>query len=56
MLFNSYGFLVFFPIVVVIYFLLPKKISNLWLQATIFIWGGMQSMHFYFWFQRQLHM
>lgn len=34
MLFNSYGFLVFFPIVVVIYFLLPKKISYLWLLAA----------------------
>ena len=34
MLFNSYGFLVFFPIVVVIYFLLPKRISYLWLLAA----------------------
>lgn len=24
MLFNSYGFIVFFPIVVIVYFLLPK--------------------------------
>lgn len=34
MLFNSYVFLVFFPIVVVIYFLLPKRISYLWLLAA----------------------
>lgn len=34
MLFNSYGFLVFFSIVVVIYFLLPKRISYLWLLAA----------------------
>lgn len=34
MLFNSYGFLFFFPIVVVIYFLLPKRISYLWLLAA----------------------
>ena len=34
MLFNSYSFLVFFPVVVVIYFLLPKKVSYLWLLAA----------------------
>lgn len=34
MLFNSYSFLMFFPIVVVIYFLLPKKVSYLWLLAA----------------------
>lgn len=34
MLFNSYSFLVFFPIVVIIYYLLPKKVSYLWLLAA----------------------
>lgn len=34
MLFNSYGFIVFFPIVVIVYFLLPKRISYLWLLAA----------------------
>lgn len=34
MLFNSYSFLAFFPVVVVIYFLLPKKVSYLWLLAA----------------------
>lgn len=34
MLFNSYSFLVFFPVVVVIYFLLPKKVRYLWLLAA----------------------
>ena len=34
MLFNSYGFLIFFPIVVVIYFILPKKAGYLWLLAA----------------------
>ena len=34
MLFNSYGFIVFFPIVVLVYFLLPKRISYLWLLAA----------------------
>ena len=34
MLFNSYSFLMFFPVVVVIYFLLPKKVSYLWLLAA----------------------
>ena len=34
MLFNSYGFIVFFPIAVIVYFLLPKRISYLWLLAA----------------------
>ena len=34
MLFNSYSFLVFFPIVVIIYYLMPKKVSYLWLLAA----------------------
>ena len=36
MFFNSYSFLLFFPIVVVIYFLLPKKIQVLWLLAECY--------------------
>lgn len=48
MLFNSYSFFVFFPIVVVVYFLLPKRVSYLWLLTAsyYFTWGGMQSMHY----------
>ena len=34
MLFNSFGFLVFFPIVVCVYFLIPEKIRYLWLLAA----------------------
>ncbi|MBR6771138.1 MAG: MBOAT family protein [Lachnospiraceae bacterium] len=34
MLFNSLDFLIFFPIVVLIYFLIPKKIKYLWLLAA----------------------
>lgn len=34
MLFNSYSFLVFFPVVVLIHFLLPKKVQYLWLLAA----------------------
>ncbi len=34
MLFNSYSFLVVFPVVVLIHFLLPKKVQYLWLLAT----------------------
>lgn len=31
MLFNSMYFLIFFPIVVLVYYIIPKKIKNLWL-------------------------
>lgn len=31
MLFNSYAFLLFFPVVVLVYYLLPKKAQNIWL-------------------------
>ena len=31
MLFNSFSFLVFFPLVVCLYFVLPYKIKNIWL-------------------------
>lgn len=31
MVFNSFDFLVFFPIVVVLYFIIPKKVQKLWL-------------------------
>ena len=34
MLFNSIDFLFFFPIVVLIYFVMPKKIKHLWLLAA----------------------
>lgn len=34
MLFNSIDFLLFFPIVVAIYFIIPKKIRYIWLLIT----------------------
>lgn len=34
MLFNSYQFLIFFPIVVLVYFIIPKKIRYMWLLVT----------------------
>ena len=34
MLFNSIHFLVFFPIVTLIYFIIPKKIRYIWLLAA----------------------
>lgn len=34
MLFNSFAYLIFFPIVTFFYFLLPKKLRLLWLLAT----------------------
>jgi len=34
MLFNSFSFLVFFPVVVCIYFLIPEKIRYIWLLAA----------------------
>ena len=46
MLFNSYSFLVFFPVVVVIYFLLPKKVSYLWLlAASYYFYMGWNAKH-----------
>lgn len=34
MVFNSYSFLIFFPIVVLIYFLLPKRVQHIWLLVA----------------------
>lgn len=34
MLFNSMGFLIFFPIVVLIYFIIPRRIKNIWLLVA----------------------
>ena len=34
MLFNSLSFLIFFPIVVLLYFILPQKLKNYWLLAA----------------------
>ncbi|MBQ7867875.1 MAG: MBOAT family protein [Clostridia bacterium] len=34
MLFNSLSFLIFFPVVVMLYFTLPKKLKNYWLLAA----------------------
>jgi D-alanyl-lipoteichoic acid acyltransferase DltB (MBOAT superfamily) len=34
MLFNSLEFFVFFPVVVLLYFVMPRKIKNLWLLAS----------------------
>jgi alginate O-acetyltransferase complex protein AlgI len=41
MLFNSVNFLIFFPIVVLAYFVVPKKIKNFWLLlASYFFYGS----------------
>lgn len=41
MLFNSYDFLVFFPIVVLVYFIIPKKIRYIWLLiASYYFYMG----------------
>lgn len=37
MLFNSIDFLVFFPIVVLIYFVIPKRVRYLWLLVTSYV-------------------
>lgn len=34
MLFNSFGFLIFFPLVVCVYFLIPQKLRYVWLLAA----------------------
>ena len=34
MLFNSYSFMLFFPIVLCIYFVIPKKARHLWLLVA----------------------
>lgn len=34
MLFNSFGFLIFFPIVTCVYFLIPQKLRYIWLLAA----------------------
>lgn len=34
MLFNSWQYLIFYPLVVLAYFLLPRKLKNLWLLGT----------------------
>ena len=34
MLFNSLNYLVFFPIVLLLYFVLPKKVRYLWLLGA----------------------
>lgn len=34
MLFNSIDFMIFFPIVVFIYFIIPRKIRYIWLLLT----------------------
>lgn len=34
MLFNSFDFIIFFPIVVGVYFLVPQKVKNVWLLIT----------------------
>lgn len=34
MLFNSYGFLIFFPIVTLVYYLIPHKVRYIWLLIT----------------------
>ena len=34
MLFNSYQFLIFFPVVVLLYYVIPQKIRYLWLLAA----------------------
>lgn len=48
MLFNSIDFLLFFPVVVCIHFLLPKKVRHLWLLLASYVfymsWGKKQGL------------
>ena len=37
MLFNSLKFLIFFPAVVLLYFVLPKRVRNLWLLVASYV-------------------
>ncbi len=48
MLFNSINFMIFFPIVVLIYFIIPDKVKYIWLLAASisFICAGMQNILF----------
>lgn len=49
MLFNSINFMIFFPIVVLIYFIIPDKVKYIygcWQQAISFICAGMQNILF----------
>lgn len=40
MLFNSFSYLIYLPVVAIIYFLLPKKLRNYWLlAASLFFYG-----------------
>ena len=34
MLFNSFQFIVFFPVVVSVYFIIPERIKNYWLLVA----------------------
>ena len=45
MLFNSFEFLIFFPIVTLIYFLLPAKVKWVWLlmKSYFFYITGMRN-------------
>lgn len=46
MIFNSLGFLVFFPIVILLYYVVPKAIQNLWLLfASYFFYMSWNPMY-----------
>lgn len=40
MIFNSLGFFVFFPIVLLIYYIVPKKLQNFWLLLSSYCFYG----------------
>ncbi len=48
MLFNSIEFLIFFPIVIILYFIMPEKLKQFWLliASYFFICAGMLNMQF----------
>ena len=46
MLFNSFDFLIFFPIVIGIYFVLPSKAKNLWLLASSYFFYACWSVKY----------
>ena len=57
MLFNSLEFLIFFPIVVVLYFAFPKKIKQFWLLiASYYFYMCWNAKYIYLiFFPRLLH-
>ena len=46
MVFNSIGYIIFFPIVLLCYYIVPQKLKNIWLLLASYVFYGIWNVKY----------